>query len=398
MIDMDEDEFRKLFMKKSVFREVSSLDFSYVPEKLLCRDESIERLISNYRHIIEYEESSTNCLLLGRAGIGKTLSGRYFGRMFKNVALEYDVDLFVEYYNCIYFRSKSKIIRELLAKYTHEPRRRLSDEEALKLILTKLINENTYMLLIIDDVHLLKPADVLALLSIAETFGHQNTKLSVLLICRNHDWMKIENERILSRLDHIIRLKPYNYEETFQILEYRAWIAFKEHVISKDLIEMVSDITAGHRNIHNGIYILRESGLTADKEGGDRITADMIRDASNEAYPTFRADIIDRLANHELLALYGITASLLHKDEAFTVVDEAYEEYQTICEIYGVEPHVKGTFRKYVRTLNDLEIIKSTIYRIEGTERGRQLEITLLDISAEKLEEVLIDIFEKKFG
>ena len=41
---MDEDEFRKQFMKKSVFRQASSLDLSYVPEKLFCRDEAIKTL------------------------------------------------------------------------------------------------------------------------------------------------------------------------------------------------------------------------------------------------------------------------------------------------------------------------------------------------------------------
>lgn len=397
---MDEDEFRKQFMKKSVFKQASSLDFSYVPDKLFCRDEPIKSLIFNYRHILEEEERppSINCVLLGRGGIGKTVTVRYFGKMFKNVALEKDVNLFVEYYNCINFRSKSKIIRELLSKYTHGSGRGFSDDESLKLILTKLINEKAYMLLIIDEVHLLKPDEVLALLDIAETFGHQNAKLSILLISRNRDWMRIENERILSRLNQKIKLKPYNYEESFQILKYRAEIAFKEDVLDDNLLEMVSQIVAEHKNLRHGIEIFRKSGLVADKEGKDRISADMIRNASNEVYPTFRADIIDRVSDQELLALYGLTASLLRKGEAFTVVDEAYDDYQTICETYGIEPHVKMSFRKYVRTLNQLKIIASKNVRIEEADRGRHLEITLLDISAEKLEEVLIDLFEKKFG
>ena len=396
---MDEDEFRKQFMKKSVFKQASSLDFSYVPDKLYCRDEAIKNLIFNYRHILEeVEQPSINCVLLGRGGIGKTVTARYFGKMFKNVALEKDVNLFVEYYNCINFRSKSKIIRELLAKYTHGSGRGFSDDEALKLILTKLINEKAYMLLIIDEIHLLKPDEILALLDIAETFGHQNAKLSILLICRNRDWMRIETERILSRLNQKIKLKPYNYEEAFQILQYRSDLAFKENVFNESLLEMVSQIVTEHKNLRHGIEIFRKSGLMADKKGMDRVSADMIRDASNEVYPTFRADIIDRVNDQELLALYGITASLMHNDEAFTVVDDAYDEYETICETYGIEPHVKMSFRKYIRTLNQLKIIASKTVRIEEAERGRHLEITLLDISAQKLEEVLIDIFDKKFG
>ena len=395
---MDEDEFRKQFMTKSVFKKASSLDMSYVPEKLYCRDEVIKSLIYNFRRILEEKEQPTiSCLILGKGGVGKTVTARYFGRNFKTIALEKDVNIFVEYFNCINFRSKSKIVRELLAKYTHGSGRGFSDDEALKLILTQLIREKGYMLLVIDEIHLLKTDEILAFLDIAETYGHQNAKLSILLISRNRDWMRIETERILSRLNEKVILKPYNFEEAKQILEYRSEEAFKEYVISDDILNMVSQIVADHENMRHGIEILRKSGLYADKNNLSSVNAEIIREASNEVYPTFRADIIDQLNDQELLALYGIARSLINHKEPFTLVDDAFEEYQIICETYSIEPHVKMSFRKYIRQLNQLEIISTKTVRIEEAERGRHLEITLLDIPAVKLEEFLIDIFNRKF-
>jgi len=396
---VDEEEFRKQFMTKSVFNQANSLDMSYVPDKLYCRDETIKDLIYNFRRILEEEEQpSINCLLLGKGGVGKTCTARYFGRNFKTIALEKDVDVFIEYYNCINFRSKSKIIRELLAKYTHGSGRGFSDDEALKLILKQLIREKGYMLLIIDEVHLLRSDEILAFLDIAETYGHQNAKLSIILISRNKDWMTIETERILSRLNEKIRLEPYNYEESKQILEYRSDLAFKEYVVNDDILQMISHIVTDHENMRHGIEILRKSGLYADREALDAINADIIRAASNEVYPTFRGEIVDQLNDQELLALFGIARSLIIKDEPFTLVDDAFEEYQVISETYSIEPHVKMSFRKYIRTLNQLKIIASKTVRIEEAERGRHLEITLLDIPAQKLEEFLIEIFNKKFG
>jgi len=396
---MDENDFRKPFMNKSVFKQASSLDMSYVPDKLYCRDETIKTLIFNFRRILEEEEQPTiNCLILGKGGVGKTCTARFFGKNFKNIALEKDINLFIEYYNCINFRSKSKIVRELLAKHTHGSGRGFSDDEALKLILKQLIREKSYMLLVIDEVHLLRPDEILALLDIAETYGHQNAKLSIILISRNKDWMRIETERILSRLNEKIKLKPYNYEEAKQILEYRSELAFKEYVVDDDILNMVSQIVADHQDMRHGIEILRKSGLYADKEGLERINADIIREASNDVYPTFRAEIVDQLNDQELLALFGIARSLINKDEPFTLVDEAFEEYQIISETYSIEPHVKMSFRKYIRTLNQLKIIASKTVRIEEAERGRHLEITLLDIPAFKLEEFLIEIFNRKFG
>ena len=314
-----------------------------------------------------------------------------------HIALEKDVNIFVEYFNCINFRSKSKIVRELLAKYTHGSGRGFSDDEALKLILTQLIREKGYMLLVIDEIHLLKSEEILAFLDIAETYGHQNAKLSILLISRNRDWMRIETERILSRLNEKITLKPYKFDDAKQILEYRSEEAFKEYVISDDILDMISQIVADHENMRHGIEILRKSGLYADKHNLSSVNAEIIREASNEVYPTFRGDIIDQLNDQELLALYGISRSLINYKEPFTLVDDAFEEYQIICETYSIEPHVKMSFRKYIRQLNQLEIISSKTVRIEEAERGRHLEITLLDIPAVKLEEFLIDIFNRKF-
>jgi len=396
---MDEDKFRQRFMTKSVFKKASSLDFSFVPDKLFCRDDAVESLIYNYRRILEEEEQpSINCLILGKGGVGKTVTARYFGRLFKSVAIEKDVNLFIEYYNCINFRSMAKIIRELLAKLTYGSGRGLSVDEAIKLILKQLIREKGYMLLVIDEVHLLKPDEVLAFLDIAETFGHHNAKLSILLISRGKDWMRIENERILSRLNEKIQLEPYNFEEAKKILEYRTEIAFKEGVVSEDIIDMVSQIVVQTENMRHGIEIFRKAGMHADKEGLDYITADIIREASNDVYPTFRYDIVDQLKDQELLALYGVARALINSGEPYTIVDDAYTEYQAICESYNIEPHVKMSFRKYIRQLNDLKIVASKTVRIEDADRGRHLKITLLDIPARKLEELLFDIFEKKFG
>ncbi|MBD3198276.1 MAG: AAA family ATPase [Candidatus Lokiarchaeota archaeon] len=395
---VDIDKFREEFKKKSVFRQVSSLDLSYVPDTLFCRDEAIRELIHNFRRIIdEKEQPSLSVLIHGKGGVGKSVTSRYFGKNFKEIALENDVKIFIEYFNCINFRTKSKIIRELLGKYTHGSGRGFSDDEAIKLILSKLIRDNGYMLLIIDEVHLLKPKEVWAILDIAETYGHQNAKLSILLISRTQDWMRIETERILSRLNSKIKLEPYDMEESNKILEYRSGLAFKDGVVHDDIIEMISQIVVDHNNMRHGIEILRKCGLYADKEGFEKLTADMVREASNEVYPTFRGDVVDKLNDQELLGLYGVAQSLLNNEEPYTIVDDAFLEYQTICETYDIKPHVKMSFRKYIRELNQLKIVASRTVRIEEDKRGRHLEITLLDIPAKKLVDLLDTIFEKKY-
>ncbi|MBN1214272.1 MAG: AAA family ATPase [Candidatus Lokiarchaeota archaeon] len=396
---MDEDKFRAEFSKKSIFRQASSLDLSYVPDKLYCRDDVLTELIHNLKRIVdEDKQPSMNILIHGKGGVGKTVTARFFGKNFKTIALEKDVQIFIEYFNCVNFRSKSKIIRELLGKYTHGSGRGFSDDEAIKLILGQLIRDNGYMILIIDEIHLLNPKEVWAILDIAETFGHQNAKLSIILISRTKDWMRLETERILSRLNSKIKLNPYNIDEAKQIIQYRSELALKDGALSDEIIEMISQIVVEHENMRHGIEILRKCGQHADKKAFNEITADMVREASNDVYPTFRGDIVDKLNEQELLALYGVAQSLLEKGTPYTIVDDAYEQYQIICETYEVEVHVKMSYRKYIRQLTQLKIISSKTVRIDDDKRGRHLEITLLDIPPIKVIELLNKLFDKKYN
>jgi cell division control protein 6 len=396
---MDENDFRQPFTKKSVFKQVSSLDMSYVPDKLLCRDDIIKNLIFNFRRILkEREQPSINCLILGESGVGKTAIARWFGKNFHSFAIEKGTNLSVEYYNCLNFRTKSKIIREILAKHTHGSGRGFSDEEALKRILKQLLRENGYMLLIIDEVHLLSPDEIFSFLGISETFGHQNAKISIILISRSKDWMTVETTDILSKLNSTFTLGPYSFDDALSILKYRSGLAFRKNVIDHDILTMVSQIVSDHEDMRHGIEMVRKGGLYADRDGLDRINADIIREASNDVYPTFRGEIVDQLNDQELLALFGIVRSLINKDEPFTLVDEAFEEYQIISETYSIEPHTKKTFRKYIQTLSKLRVISSQMVRIEEAERGRHLEISLIDITPERLEDFLIEIFNRKFG
>ena len=395
---MHQDDFRKILKGNSVFRLLSSLGYSFVPEKVFCRDEAIKNLLYNFRRILEEKEQpSVNCLILGKEGLGKTCTARYFGRNFKTIALENDIEIFIEYYNCINFRNKGAIIRELLSKYTHGGGRGFSDDEALKLILKKLIREKGYMLLIIDEVHLLRSDEILAFLNIAETFGQHNTKLSIILISRNKDWMIIETERISSRLNEKIKLKPYTYEEAKQILEYRSDIAFKEYVINDVMLSMISHIVTDHKNMRVGIEILRKSGLYADREALDVISADNIRAASSEVYPTVRGNVMDQVSDQELFTLYGICMAMHNLQQSYILVDDAFEEYQIISQKYSIEPHVKMSIRKYIRTLEQLRIIATKSVRIEEAERGRQFEITLVDMPLYRILDILEELFSRKF-
>ncbi len=384
--NMDENEFEKLFLKNTIFKNKGTLDLSYVPDKIFCRDKAIKTLIFNYGRIFEgREQPNINCLILGKKGVGKTVTAKFFGKLFRNIANEKDVKVFVEYYNCINFHSKTKIFRDLLAKLTRGSGRGFADDVTLKLIIKQLIQVQRYMLLIFDEVPQLKNDEILALLSVKDTFGSQDAIISILMIAEEKEWSTIENEKILSGINEKILLLPYNFEESTQIIKYRSDLAFQKGVFCNDLLNLIGKITAIHQSMRCGIHILRKSGNQAEVKGLDEITIPMIHEASYE----FKLDIITKLKEQELFTLLGITRALIYRKQPFTLVDDAYEEYTKLCETHLVDVHVKISFRKYIRHLSKLSIVDTNVVKIKEVKRGRYLEITLSDISPKKLEEDL---------
>ena len=99
------------------FRKSGSLYTYNDIKRLIGRSEALERLTTNFGIILKEPESfSINCLITGKGSTGKSLVARYFGRDIRLKAVKKKVKLSMEYFNCFHFRSKSMIIRELIAK------------------------------------------------------------------------------------------------------------------------------------------------------------------------------------------------------------------------------------------------------------------------------------------
>ena len=131
-----------------------------------------------------------------------------------------------------------------------------------------------------------------------------------------------------------------------------------------------------------------------------QITAEVVKEVSENIYPTFINDLISelRLEEHEVLTLYGVARSIVNQDTDYTQIDDAYEEhlkgceeYQKFCEVmyyydpehydkemYVIKPVSKKRFGKHLGQLTLLNLI---ILSPNGNE-SLDSKISLIDISA----------------
>ena len=153
------------------------------------------------------------------------------------------------------------------------------------------------------------------------------------------------------------------------------------------------------------------------KENLDHITPDIVKETNKDIYPNFRNDLIIELRSnhHELLILFGVARSIENQGNNYTLIDDAYGEYQKICEEYQkicddnqkmypesycnptIKPVVKTLFKKHIHILTLLKMIVSKTVRNEKPPNGRHLEISLLDISETTLLVLVKDVLDKIF-
>ena len=189
---------------------------------------------------------------------------------------------------------------------------------------------------------------------------------------------------------------PYDFDQTHEILGYRAQLAFKSSAVSEDIIEMVAEISDQTKNLRHGIETLYRSGRAADQKRIDEITPELIRRAKNDVYPEMRADILEELSPHELFAALSIARRLHHKGITATTIEHSFKNYRIICEEWNVDPNGEAAFRNYLSTLEAIGILGKVTKGVKGR-KGVRARLTIHDVPASVLIERIEVFLSKRF-
>jgi len=386
----------------SVFKEGGerTLDQSYIPDTLNFREDHIRRISQNFRELFVNkgggsEGFSTNIALTGSAGIGKTVTSRFTVERLQAMAEKYRVKVFIDYKNCWTTRTKTSILRSILRDQFGVASRGFSDEESTDILIRRLNSEQAYLILILDEVSVLQQKDIRGFIHLPEEFGSSH-RISLIMISRPTEWKVALSSMVSQRIADVIHFDPYNYEETREILEYRAKLAFKSHALSDDIIDMVAEISDQTKNLRHGIETLYRSGRAADQKRIDEINPELIRHAKNDVYPEMRADILEELNTHELIAALSVARRLHHKGITATTIEYSFKNYRIICEEWNVSANGEAAFRNYLSTLEAIGILGKVTKGVKGR-KGVRARLTIHDVPAAILIERIEVFLTKRF-
>lgn len=249
----------KLKEGESIFLNPVVLDYDYQP-KLTPHRENQQKYIATCIKPLFQKRNGKNLFIFGGPGIGKTVSCRH---VLKELEEETD-DIIPVYINCWKKNSSYKVIMEICEildyKFTHNK----SAEELLKII-KGLLNKKS-VVFCFDEIDKLTDCDIIY------NFLEDIYKKTIIFITNEKGWLSKLDPRIQSRLcPELLEYKPYNYNETLDILKQRCEYAFVGGVLGKEILEEVAKKTSELDDIRVGLYLLREAGNIAEERSSKKV-------------------------------------------------------------------------------------------------------------------------------
>ena len=380
----------------TVFKAIKKLDFDFVPKELPHRDEQLRKLARIFGQILK-SDLSENAFIKGNVGTGKTVMAKKFCMDFKKYLEDSGKALETIHVNCRRRNTDSSVMLKLVTHFQPTfPDRGFSVDEMLDSLRKHLNQRKCHLIVVLDEVDVLIKKSGSNLIYLLTRFNEENVSgantVSLILISQINALEMLEAAALSTfKRTNVIELNKYSIKELVDILKQRIELAFKTNVIDTEAIDLIADIAASEGDARLAIELLWKSGLAADDHRDSRVTAEHVRTAKG-AITTIEIKLGD-LGVHEQLILMMV-ARALKKGEAYTTTGDVEKLYKVACEEYNQKPRGHTQFWNYIKGLDAYGLIRAKKSG-EGI-IGNTTVISLPDMPAKELEEMLISKFDKR--
>lgn len=402
------------FSKNVIFENKKVLQTNYNPDEISHRDEQIKQVASILAPVLRGERSS-NLFLYGKTGTGKTLSIQYVrDELMKRSQGGEGPGLRIEYLNCKLKKvsdTEYRILAELIKKLGGEvPATGLPTEAVYNKFIELVDEDETLLVLVLDEIdQTVKKisSDFLYNLTRLNT-ELVKTQISIVGISNNLTFLDEIDPRVRSSLsEEEIVFPPYNAVELQEILQERAFGAFKKGVLSEGVIAKCAAYAAReHGDARRALDLLRIAGELAEREGSSKILLKHIDEANNKIERDKILDIVRTEPKQFQLVLYSIIQltenrkaprqNTLNKYECFGRDDpiftgDLYHHYQDLCKKCKSDVLTQRRVSDIIQEFDMLGIINVKVISKGRGGRTREIRLAISKDIVKKVKDIIED-------
>ncbi|MCZ6581571.1 MAG: AAA family ATPase [Thaumarchaeota archaeon] len=342
---------------KSLIINREILHYTYIPNKILHRNEEQEKVTQSLLPILKQSRPS-NLLIYGKPGTGKTL-------VVRKVLLK--IQERVEKSNfpirLIYTNSKEETtLYGLLVSFGRQlglsekdlPTTGLAISEVFKRLLKVITKEQINAIFVIDEIdylaHLVSKTgkDILYQLTRANE-RLQKGSLTLVGISNDLTFKERLDPRVISSLgEEEIVFPNYTVEQIREILEDRISMAFMDGVLEKSALNLCAAMAGReHGDARRAIDLLRVAGEIAEREQTSSINEEHIRAAAQKIEENKEVVALQSYPLHEKLLVIAVMKT------SGLSTGEIYTSYKNVCKMTRQK---ELTQRRITQMLSDIEL------------------------------------------
>ncbi|WP_227354564.1 Cdc6/Cdc18 family protein [Haladaptatus salinisoli] len=381
----------------SPYKNREALLDDYTPDTLVGRDSELEEYHGALQPAI-YGEQPDNIFLYGKAGVGKTAATRFLLDKLENNADDYDdLDIFTELVNCDGLNSSYRVASHLV-NILRDPANRISEtgysrSQVYELMWDELDSHGGIILLVLDEIDHLKDDSILYQLSRArENENLTEARIGLIGISNDLTFRDGLSPKVRSSLcERSISFSTYDANELRAVLEQRREVAFKDDVLTDDVIPLCAAFGAQESgDARKALDLLLKAGDLAREENAEKVSEEHVRRGRDLLEREQVARGIADLNDHERLVVYAL-ATLEAEGETPARSREIYSRYKALSEAARREALTARWLREHLDDLAMLGILSVSEIN-EGSAGGKYREYALqqdLAVVLDALEETL---------
>jgi cell division control protein 6 len=363
-----------LFSSKEVLRH------SYTPEELPHRNKEIRQLAMILSSALRNEESS-NILIYGKSGTGKTIVSKFVCKELERTAKRLNIPVQTAYINCEITDTQYRVLQNLAECFGEKvPFTGWPTDKVYSTFLDSIDEFKQGIVIILDEVDRLvqKSGDDIIYNLTRINSELKNARVSIIGISNDLKFKDYLDARVQSSLsEESVVFKPYDARQLEDILNVRASLGFKPDILDEYVIPLCSAFAAReHGDARKALDLLRVSGEIAERESSTRVTEKHVRKAKDRIEADSIVEAVRTLPTQSKALLYSIIILEERKTRIVTTGD-VYELYSRLCGKTGLDTLTQRRISDLLSELDMMGIINSTVVSKGRYGRTRQIRLVV---------------------